>query len=490
MKNLIRFVMNIVVCFVLFIPTSRILARPSRNPDFSNRDIEGIWQGVLKVQGVKLRIVFKISRKSDGTLTATMDSPDQGAKDIPVEDVSFKNGNLRMEVKSIRGIFEGKLKKDFLTIEGEWKQSGLTLPLVLKHMEKTPEIRRPQEPKKPYPYKEEEVVYENKEAGVKLAGTLTLPRGRGPFPAVLLITGSGAEDRNETVFGHRPFLVLADYLTRHGISVLRVDDRGVGGSTGSTSQSTSKDFASDVLAGVKYLKSRKEINPKQIGLIGHSEGGIIAPMAATQSSDIAFIVLMAGPGIPGDSLLLLQSTAISKVSGMDDREIERNNNLQRQIYDIVKNEKNNKIAEKRLRKIMKRAVDRMSEKERASMSEEDVEKNINAQIKRLLTPWFRFFLTYNPAPTLTKVKCPVLAINGEKDLQVPPEENLNAIKEALKKGGNKHFTVKELPGLNHLFQTANTGLPSEYARIEETISPFALKFITNWILKQTQKGKR
>lgn len=487
MTNVLKLVMNIVVCFALLVPASKIFANPLQKAGFSNKDIEGVWQGVLKVQGMELRIVFKIFRQSDGMLTATMDSPDQGAKDIPVEEVTFKNGNLRMEVKSARGIFEGKVNEDFSSIEGNWKQSGMTLPLVLKHIKKAPEIKRPQEPKKPYPYMEEEVTYKNKKARVKLAGTLTLPSGKGPFPAVLLITGSGAEDRNETVFGHRPFLVISDYLTRRGIAVLRVDDRGVGGSTGSTAQSTSEDFAGDVLAGVKYLKSRKEINPKEIGLIGHSEGGIIASMVAAQSSDIAFIVLMAGPGIPGDSLLLLQSAAIDKASGTGEKEIKKDNNLQRQIYDVVKNEKDNKIAEKRLKKIMRNAVAGLSKEERASMPEKDIEKNINAEIKRVLTPWFRFFLTYDPRPTLMKVKCPVLAINGEKDLQVPPKENLYAIKEALEEGGNKHCTVKELPKLNHLFQSAKTGLPTEYAKIEETISPSVLKLITDWILEKTQE---
>ncbi len=447
------------------------------------RDISGKWNGILKVQGTQLTVVFNITRTGKG-YSATMDSPDQGASGIPVTSVMYRNLTLKLEVSSADIKYEGKLNKENAFV-GTFKQHGLSLPLTLTRgkIEKE-KVMRPQEPKKPYPYKEEEVSYENKKAGVKLAGTLTLPSGKGPFPAVLLITGSGAEDRNETVFGHHPFLVLADYLTRRGIAVLRVDDRGVGGSTGSTSRSTSADFAGDVLTGVRYLESRKEINPKQIGLIGHSEGGMIAPMAAAQSSDVAFIVLMAGPGIPGDSLLLLQSAAISRASGVGEKEIKKNNDLQRHIYDVVKDEKDNKIAYKKLKKIMEDAVSKLSKKERESMSKKAIEANINAQIKNVLTPWFRFFLSYDPRPTLMKVKCPVLAINGEKDLQVPYKENLNAIKEALKEGGNKHYTVKALPGLNHLFQHAKTGLPSEYEKIEETISPSALKIIGDWILKQ------
>ncbi len=447
---------------------------------YNNEAIEGIWQGTLKVPGIELRIVFKISQEPEGILTATMDSPDQGAKDIPVDEVIFENGNLRLEINAM-GVFEGKLKNDNLSIEGEWKQGGQSFPLVLKRVDEPAQVRRPQEPKKPYPYEEEEVVYENKEAGVKLAGTLTIPGQEGPFPAVLLISGSGPQDRDETLLGHHPFLVLADYLTRHGIAVLRVDDRGIGKSTGDFTQATSEDFASDVLAGVEYLKSREEINPKQIGLIGHSEGGLIAPMVAVQSSDVAFIILMAGTGLMGEEILYLQGELILRVGGASDEAIAKNRFLQEQMFTVVKEEKDNSVAEKRLRAILQDAMSEVSEEEGKG-----AEATVEAQIQWVLSPWFRHFLTYDPKPTLMKVKCPVLAINGQKDVQVPPKENLAAIEEALKLAGNKNYTVKELPGLNHLFQTAQTGAISEYARIEETISPTALKIISDWILEQTE----
>ena len=479
MKGILKIITSSVVCLALLIPVGGALGGASPPPNPSGEGITGVWQGTIKVnEQTELRVVFKISRKTDGTLTATMDSPDQGATNIPVEEVGLDDGNLRMEVRSVMGVFEGKIGP--ATIEGVWKQSGMTLPLVLKHLEEPPKVSRPQEPKKPYPYDEEEVVYKNERAGVKLAGTLTLPRGKGPFPAVLLITGSGAEDRNETVFGHHPFLVLADYLTRRGIAVLRVDDRGVGGSTGSVSQSTSEDFAGDVLAGVRFLKGRKGINPKQIGLIGHSEGGIIAPLAAVQSPDVAYIVLMAGPGISGEKILYLQNSLIGKAQGISDEEIAKNHRLQERIFAVVKGEKDSTIAKNKLRKLLENELSKEGEKGA------DNEAYIKSETRRVLSPWFRYFLTYDPKPTLMKVKCPVLAINGEKDLQVPPQENLRAIGEALKAGGNKDYTVKELPGLNHLFQRCKTGSPTEYAKIEETISPTALKTIAQWILKQTQ----
>jgi hypothetical protein len=368
---------------------------------------------------------------------------------------------------------------------GQFKQGGFTLPLTLKKTDKPTEVKRPQEPKKPYPYVEEEVSYENKKAGVKLAGTLTLPQGKGPFPAVLLITGSGAQDRNEAILGHKPFLVLADHLTRKGIAVLRVDDRGVGGSTGNVSQATSEDFAGDALAGVEFLKSRKEINPKKIGLIGHSEGGIVAPMAAVKSKDIAFIVLMAGTGLTGEEILYLQGELISRAAGAHLLDVAAQRRLQEQMFAVVLSETDNARAEKKLREILAEEVSKLSEEEKKAAG--SASGAMEAQIKSVLSPWFRFFLTYDPKPTLRKVKCPVLAINGEKDLQVPPKENLRAIEEALKAGRNKDFTIKELPKLNHLFQTCTTGSLSEYSQIEETIAPVALETIADWIVKRTKR---
>ncbi|MBU2440456.1 alpha/beta fold hydrolase [bacterium] len=484
MKKIYRILFSILICFTLIIMSSAFFIVSAQEQVTSASGIEGIWEGKLKVPGTELRIVFKISKNPDGTLTATLDSPDQGVTGIPVEEVIFKDNTLHLEVKSVRGVFEGKVSEDFLVIEGEWKQSGGVFPLTVKRVDKAVEILRPQVPKKPYPYIEEEIVYENKDAEIKLAGTLTLPSGDAPFPAVLLITGSGPQDRNETIFNHRPFLVLADYLTRQGVAVLRVDDRGVGKSTGDFSQATSEDFALDVLAGIEYLKTRKEINPKQIGLIGHSEGGLIAPMVAVKSPDVAFIVLMAGTGLTGEEILYLQSDLISKAMGVNEEEIAKSRQFNEKIFSVIKGEEDNEIAKERLRQMVMAYLAELSDEEKNRIGV--LEESLKAQLQNLLSPWSRFFLTYDPKPTLSKVKCPILAINGEKDFQVPPKENLSAIEEALKAGDNKNFTIKELPDLNHLFQTAQTGLPSEYAKIEETISPNALKLIGDWILEQTR----
>jgi pimeloyl-ACP methyl ester carboxylesterase len=453
-------------------------ARPQEN------GLAGIWQGVLQLPGAELGIVFRISQNPDGTWQALLDSPDQGAKDIPTSKVVVENERLLIEVQVVAGAFAGKIKADFSEIAGQWQQAGLEIPLLLKKTDRVQSPNRPQEPKKPYAYLEEEVSYENPAAAIKLAGTLTLPSLKGPFPAVLLITGSGQQDRDETVMGHKPFWVLADYLTRRGIAVLRVDDRGVGGSGGDPALATSLDFSGDVLAGIAYLKSRREIDPGRIGLIGHSEGGLIAPLAAVKNpKDVAFIVLMAGPGIVGEDILLLQGKLINKANGASASDIARDNAQQKTMFRILKEEKDAAAMEAKLRQAMKDAMAQMSAEDQKKLPPALQE----ASLKMIMSPWFRFFLTYDPRPILQKVKCPLLAINGEKDLQVPPAENLKAIAEALQAGGNEKFMVKQLPGLNHLFQTAQSGSPSEYAKIEETIAPAALQLIGDWILESTAK---
>jgi len=483
-KRIYKIVFGSLICLALVMAGSVNMIGFTQEQDISEISIEGIWEGKLKVPGTEIRIVFKISENPDGVLTATLDSPDQGATDIPIEEVIFKDNTLRLEVKSVGAVFEGKISEDFLVIEGELKQSGQAFPLIVNRVDKAVEILRPQVPKKPYPYIEKKVAYTNLKSGVKLVGILTLPSDKGVFPVVLLITGSGPQDRNETIYGHHPFLVLADYLTRQGIAVLRVDDRGVGESTGDFSQATSEDFASDVLVGVEYLKTCKEIDFNKIGLIGHSEGGLIAPMVAVKSPDAAFIILMAGAGLTGEEILYLQGAFISRAMGVSEEDIIKKRQFNEKIFSVLKEEENSEIAEKRLRQMFEEDWEKMSDEEKEQIGDSEV--FLEAQLQSLLSPWLKFFLTYDPKPILSKVKCPVLAINGEKDLQVPPKENLSAIEEVLKTGGNQNFIIKELPNLNHLFQTAQTGIPSEYAKIEETISPVALKIVSDWILEQTE----
>jgi len=442
--------------------------------------ITGTWMGQISVMGQQLRIVFNLSIAEDGNLEATLDSPDQGVSGIPVDTASFADGVLRLELPNLNGEYEGTLDPAADEFKGQWKQNGMVFELDLKRAEGPVVVQRPQEPKEPYPYKAEEVRYANTNSeGVELAATLTIPEGEGPFPAVVLITGSGAEDRDETVFGHKPFLVLADYLTRQGIAVLRADDRGVGGSTGDYAAATSEDFATDALAGVEFLKTRPEADPRHIGLVGHSEGGIIAPMAALQSEDVVFIVLLAGPGVPGEEVLYQQGQDILRVMGASEEKMRAQRDSQERIFAVVKTEKDPKAAEEALRKLMHQIAS--TQPEAQQMSKEELDGRIEMQVSFVNSPWFRFFLTYDPAPTLSKVQVPVLALNGSLDLQVNPGVNLPAIEQALKAGGNQDYAVKEMDGLNHLFQHAVTGATSEYAQIEETFAEEAMALIAGWI---------
>jgi pimeloyl-ACP methyl ester carboxylesterase len=343
----------------------------------------------------------------------------------------------------------------------------------------------PQEPDdEPLPYNSEEVTFNN--GDIKLAGTLTIPKTDGKHPAVVMITGSGPQNRDEELFGFKPFKIIADYLTRNGIAVLRYDDRGVGGSTGeSVSHYTSEDFAGDVLEAVKFLKTRDVINPKQIGLMGHSEGGIIAPMAASKSDDIAFIILMAGTGVNGADLLKKQSELIMKAENASDEEIKAND---------VEIEKINKIvisgSTEELRSTFEEAelkgYDDLTDEEKNAINNKDeyIKTNVDRDLKRYGNTWFKFFLAYDPAPALEKVKCPVLMLFGELDLQVPPSQNREPMENALIKGGNKDYKVVVFPKANHMFITANTGSPSEYNSLPKEFVPGFLDTVKDWITER------
>jgi uncharacterized protein len=447
-------------------------AQPSdvKPSDAQPSDIDGAWIGKLDTGTLRLRIVFRIANTQDG-LTATLDSPDQGMHGLPGTAVTRDGSSLKIETNQIDGVFAGKISADAASIDGTWTQHGHSMPLALSRLKDESELalKRPQNPVKPYPYREEEVSYDNKVQNVTLAATLTIPPGKGPFPGVVLITGSGPQDRDESLLGHKPFLILADYLTRHGIAVLRADDRGTAKSTGDFKTATTADFATDTEAGIAYLKTRPEVDPHKIGLVGHSEGGVIAPMIAARNKDVAFIVMMAGTGVPGDQVLIAQGEAIQIANGKSPAEAAKDAAKEREILTLVETEKDNAVLEQKVKE---------------KLAGDAPEAQIGLQIKQVTSPWFRYFLTYDPAVTLRKVTCPVLAINGSLDKQVLPSQNLPRIRKALEDAGNKHFEVTELPGLNHLFQTAKTGSPAEYAEIEETMSPVALEKMSSWILKQ------
>jgi fermentation-respiration switch protein FrsA (DUF1100 family) len=462
---------------VLFMLSPGILRSQEKAPKI--KVLTGTWSGKLKIQNMQLRLEMNISVNESDSATVTFDSPDQGILDLPTNKVSLDEDSLYVSLRAIGGMFNGKLNKEGNTLEGKWYQGGMSFPIAMTRQGQRTTINRPQEPKPPFPYLVEEVKFTNVDAGFELAGTLTIPEKGGPFPVAILVSGSGPQNRDEELLGHKPFWVLADYLTRQGFAVLRYDDRGVGKSKGEFKSATTLDFATDASAAIDFMRKHKDADTSRIGLIGHSEGGLIAPIVASSRKDVAYIVLMAGPGIPGEQILLLQSALISRVEGTDEKHINANLKLSRDIYTVLKKNSDNEKAGQKIRALLAESNEKNA---KDSSYHEMSEPEVTAQVETLTSPWFRCFLTLNPENYLSKVNCPVLAINGSLDLQVPPKENLQAIEKALIFGGNSSYVIEELPDLNHLFQTATTGSPTEYAKIEETIAPSVMVLIGKWIV--------
>lgn len=423
--------------------------------------LAGTWEGRIIVGGQPIRIVFRI----DGAGATVMDSPDQGGFDIPAEASTGENGLVRLTVPSIGGRFEGARSEDGRTLTGSLSQGGVTLPLILTRTSETAaRLVRPQAPVPPFPYRSEEVAFDNAEApGVRLAGTLTLPQGAGPFPAAILITGSGAQDRDETVFGHKPFAVWADALTRRGVAVLRYDDRGTAGSTGDFATATSADFATDAAAAFAFLAARPDIDAARIGLIGHSEGGTVAPLVAQDGAPVAWIVMIAGPAVPGGDILSEQQRLGATAMGAPPEAVAAGNVSQRAIMALVAAHADDGEAVQR--EVTAYLVAQGMPQAAAARSAAGVS-----------TPWFRWFIAHDPAPALSAFHGPMLAIYGGKDLQVPAEQNAPVL-ERLKPDAE----IVVLPGLNHLMQPATTGLPAEYAGIETTVDPQALSTLVDWV---------
>ena len=444
---------------------------------YAENRVTGHWEGHIEIPGQPIAVKIDLT-VNDGDWSGTIDIPAQGAKGLPLSDILVVEEDSGLRVKfSIRGVpgnptFDGKLQDGAIT--GPFSQSGATFSFRLSRDSVVKDPKRPQEPKPPFPYKIEEVAFQN--GPVNLAGTLTLPEGDGPFPGVLLISGSGLQDRDETLVGHKPFWVLADHLSRAGIAVLRVDDPGIGKSTPHPKPATTADFATDVEAGVAFLKEDDRIG--RVGLIGHSEGGLIAAIVASRSSDVGFIVLMAGPGVLGAELLRKQNERIFDAAGIAGERKQNLLVLLDRLFTILTSED---MAEDERRQGVEEIVRQQLEINGVPPAQQD-EAQVRTLAKQSLTPWMRYFLTFDPRPALEKIRVPVLALNGELDVQVDADQNLTAIAAALEKGGNRNVTVHRLPEHNHLFQRAKTGLINEYGVIEETISPEVLDLIRDWVL--------
>jgi len=440
----------------------------------------GYWKGVIQAGGRAFTFVFTFSTDTQKGIQGSLDLPEQDEQNIPVDKITITGNKIYLDMRKIQRRYEGEISPDNKKIVGFYVRSnGTRLPLTLERTDSAFSMKRPQMPQPPYPYKEETVVILNADDQTKLAGALTIPDGTGPFPAVVLISGSGAQDRDETISGHKPFLVLADFLARRGAAALRCDDRGAGESGGEHLAATTAVRAADVGWMIEYLLTRKGIDRKRIFLLGHSEGSVIASLVASRNPLVAGIILLGAPGLSIEENLYLQNTLLRKAEGASDAAIAQANILQRKIFSVVEEVTDDEEARAKLRGIYSSNMyERLTDSQK---------KSIDERIATLLTPYFRDIIKCDPSVALCKVSCPVLAIIGEKDLQCPPKENIPALEKALRAGENRNFRVIEMAGLNHLLQTSTSGAMSEYASIEETISPQALTVISDWLLSIRDK---
>ena len=469
MKKLIFFSMLISFSFSMF---------AQNDAESGEKDmIPGTYAGKLTAPNGFLTLVVDIMN-AQGTYTATLDSPDQGAHNIPVDDVILIGDSVYLQISRISGGISGVFDEGYTKITGEFHQGNFSAPIVLERTEESFVPNRPQEPQPPYPYISRDVRFYNKKAAITLAGTLTIPDTTKPVPAVILISGSGPQNRNEEIFGHKPFLVLADYLTRRGIAVLRYDDRGTGDSEGDFEVSTTKDFETDAQAAFNFLLEDKNIDHSKIGLLGHSEGALIAPMMAAENKNVDFLVLLAAPAVNGEKLILEQNKLIMKVNGAPEKMIDQQTDLLSEVFNAIENTPDNTGAKEKVKEIVKKSAAADEDANTPTLSDEQTTQFAET----FVTPWFRFFLSYNPVPAIEKTKCPILALYGGNDLQVPPSQNMPVLKNALQIAGNTNDKTVEIPELNHMFQESDTGSPSEYGRIEQTFDPQALRMIGDWIV--------
>jgi pimeloyl-ACP methyl ester carboxylesterase len=412
-----------------------------------------------------------------------------------VSEVITKGDSLILMMPMLNGRYAGTVSSDKKTIDGTWFQGKAALPLTVNKTSDTAtvkQLRRPQEPKPPFAYQIKDVEYWNADKSIHYGATLTYPTentGKKGFPAVILITGSGQQDRDETLLGHKPFAVIADNLTKKGFAVLRVDDRGIGKTTGEFNKATSLDFAKDVEAGLDFLATLPEVNKDKIGLIGHSEGGLIAPIVANERKDVKFIVLLAGPGIPIIDLMQQQSEAIDLSNGNSLAEVKAISGFARVMWEEINKNKDTATTFNNI----KTRIDALSKTLDTATLAKIISKTnafegdqLRLTMKSVTGKWFRYFISFDPQPYLKKLDCKVLALNGSKDVQVIAGSNLAGIRASLKKSHSPKYDVIELPGLNHLFQTCITCSPAEYAELEETFSPKALDIMDDWLLKNVQ----
>lgn len=460
-------------CVMCVLLCTMALATPAAHAQDANA--RETWSGSATLPG-GAELGFKLHIVRGDEPSATIDIPAQGAIGIPLEVVSLEGDSVLLRIPSPADAEIAGTLNDEGELAGMLSQAGMEFPFKLQRSESAePGLNRPQHPSPPFPYVVEEVAFDNRGAGVTLAGTLTLPEGEGPFPAAVLISGSGPQDRDETLIGHKPFLVIADHLTRAGVAVLRYDDRGVSQSTGDFATATTDDFTADALAAVAYLKDDQRIAPDRIGLIGHSEGGLVAPMAAAQDTSVAFVVMLAGLGVDGGETLITQQAIMTRTSGAPEEAVETVRRGMTTLVEEIRAGDDRDAARAALSSVL--AI-------QTGLSGDALDSAVDQQIGFFLSPWMVRFIEIDPADSLARLSQPTLALFGELDVQVAPSVNAEPMRRALEQAPTQDITILTIPDLNHLFQRAQTGLMGEYGAIEETINEIALEIMTSWIVQR------
>ena len=446
-------------------------------PGNADTGLVGTWLGVLNLpNGQDLRMGLEVVERTDGSLTADLISLDQGADGEPSTQVQFGDASIRIEYRRMSVFLEGELTTDGQVFDADYVQGSFRADLRFDRVESLPGlVTRWQNPQRPYPYVEELVRFDGGEAGVSLAGTLTLPAGDTRHAAVVLVSGSGPQGRDELIAYHRPFLVLADHLTRHGIAVLRYDDRGVGESTGRFGEATTLDLAADALGAVTFLRNRTDIDPQRVFIVGHSEGGMIAPMVARDQSEVAGVVLLAGPGIPIIDLMRLQYRLFSLAAGATVPQADALASMYHVIHEVLNAETDRITIYTRIQA----HYDGLSDADRALLGWS--RSQLNTVIESRMTPWWRYFLTFDPVVYLSQIQVPILAVNGDADLNVTAAENLAGIEQATAMAGNDDVTLVEYPGLNHMLNRTETAAGGDSIALGETVNPAVLQRVTRWI---------
>jgi uncharacterized protein len=450
----------------------------------SAQGLAGKWKGNFKVKHTKCKVFFNFIKTQEG-YTAYLDCPEYKAKGFPISCIHIDKGILKMEVSFVRISFEGKVNPNF--ISGTLTYQNKHYPMFLtRAVDATPEVKPIRESNFKYSFYTENISFTNPTAKISLAGTLILPKKTGNYPVVVLIPDRGEHNRDEEKLGHKPFQIIAEYLAMNGIGSLRYDDRGIGQSKGDFKSATTDDFSADAQCAIAYLRKRNEVNKNKIGIIGHGEGGLIASVIASMDKDIKYVALLASPGVKGDTLTILKNEQIARTNGRPEDEVRKLRDIYTKTFNIISSSSDWRIMKEDVTDYLNYNFKKI-EQSNGKPAGMTYDQFIDMKVDELTNPWMLNYLKLDPVSALQEVKCPVLVLGAQKDLEVVPEVNIAAIQAALEKAQNNKVTVKILPDLNHNFQECKTGLPDEYPSINQIISTSLLEELSTWLVVQCSK---